>query len=300
MRRCKSGLTEITPFICISAILSQYLVIFTSWALLGTWLQPDGCWITGILPMSALRAYQLTWAGISDDCDILVYWYGRKYFMTQENPPICPPVLCLLGFPGGSDGKEYTCNAGHLGSIPGLGRSPGGGHGNPLQYSCLENTHGQKSQQATVHRVTKSWTQLSDFTFTFHFHALEKEMATHPSILAWRIPGMGEPGGLPSMGLHRVGHDWSDLAAAAAERLSTHIPLLIITLINRPGLKLWSLEAVFAAPYRMWFQAFPLVVLNWFAQVSQYPSQNTRTKQQRQERYFPILLLNEVPLPAIF
>ena len=57
---------------------------------------------------------------------------------------------------------------------------------------------------------------MSDFTFTFHFHALEKEMATHSSVLAWRIPGTGEPGGLPSMGLHRVGHDWSDLAAAAA------------------------------------------------------------------------------------
>ena len=55
--------------------------------------------------------------------------------------------------------------------------------------------------------VAKSWTGLSDFTFTFHFHALEKEMATHSSVLAWRIPGTGEPGGLPSMGLHRVGHD---------------------------------------------------------------------------------------------
>ena len=61
-----------------------------------------------------------------------------------------------------------------------------------------------------------SQTQLSDFTFTFHFHALEKERATHSSVLAWRIPGTGEPGGLPSMGLHRVGHDWSGLAAAAA------------------------------------------------------------------------------------
>ena len=57
---------------------------------------------------------------------------------------------------------------------------------------------------------------LSDFTFTFHFHALEKEMANHPSVLAWRVPGTGEPGGLPSTGSHRVGHDWSDLAAAAA------------------------------------------------------------------------------------
>ena len=61
-----------------------------------------------------------------------------------------------------------------------------------------------------------SCTWVSNFTFTFHFHALEKEMATHSSVLAWRIPGTGEPGGLPSMGLHRVGHDWSDLAAAAA------------------------------------------------------------------------------------
>ena len=67
---------------------------------------------------------------------------------------------------------------------------------------------------ATVHGVAKSQTRLSDFTLTFHFHALEKEMATHCSVLAWRIPGMGEPGGLPSMGSHRVGHDWSDLAAA--------------------------------------------------------------------------------------
>ena len=67
---------------------------------------------------------------------------------------------------------------------------------------------------AAVHAVTKSRTRLSTFTFTFHFQALEKEMATHSSVLAWRIPGMGEPGGLPSMGSHRVRHDWSDLAAA--------------------------------------------------------------------------------------
>ena len=69
---------------------------------------------------------------------------------------------------------------------------------------------------AAVHGVAKSRTRLSDFTVTFHFHALEKEMATHSSVLAWRIPGIGEPGGLLSLGLHRVGHDWSDLAAEAA------------------------------------------------------------------------------------
>ena len=69
---------------------------------------------------------------------------------------------------------------------------------------------------AAVHGVAKTQTQLSDFTFTFHLHALEKEIATHSSVLAWRIPGTGEPGGLPSAGSHRVGHYWSDLAAAAA------------------------------------------------------------------------------------
>ena len=77
-------------------------------------------------------------------------------------------------------------------------------------------SHGQRSLWASVRGVAKSWTRLCDFTFTFQFHALEKEMATHSSVLAWRIPGMGEPVGLPSMGLHRVGHDWSDLAAVAA------------------------------------------------------------------------------------
>ena len=69
---------------------------------------------------------------------------------------------------------------------------------------------------AAVHGVAEGRTRLSDFTLTFHFHALEKEMATHSSVLAWRIPGTGELGGLPSMGLHRVGHDWSDLAATSS------------------------------------------------------------------------------------
>ena len=73
-------------------------------------------------------------------------------------------------------------------------------------------SHGQGSMVGCSPWVTKSLTWLSDCTFTFHFHALEKAMATHSSVLAWRVPGTGEPGGLPSMGLHRVGHDWSDLA----------------------------------------------------------------------------------------
>ena len=90
------------------------------------------------------------------------------------------------------------------------------GNGTPLQYSCLENPMDREAWWAAVHGVTKSRTRLSDVTFTFHFHELEKEMATHSSVLAWRIPGTGEPGGLPSMGSHRFRHDWSDLAAAAA------------------------------------------------------------------------------------
>ena len=81
------------------------------------------------------------------------------------------------------------------------------GNGIPLQYSCLENPMDGGAWWAAVHGIVKSQTRLSDVTFTFHFHALEKEMATHSSVLAWRIPGTGEPGGLPSMGSHRVGHN---------------------------------------------------------------------------------------------
>ena len=142
--------------------------------------------------------------------------------------------------------KNLPVNAGDVGLIPGLGRSPGERNGNPLQYSCPGKSHGQRSLAdyspwghkrvghdletkqgngtplqysclenpmdrgawwATVHEVAKSWTRLSDFTFTFHFRALEKERATHSSVRAWRIPGTGEPGGLPSVGSHRVGHD---------------------------------------------------------------------------------------------
>ena len=89
-------------------------------------------------------------------------------------------------------------------------------NGSPLQYHCLENLMDGGAWWAAVHGVAKSRTRLSEFTFTFPFQALEKEMATHSSVLAWRIPGTGKPGGLLSMGSHRVGQDWSDLAAAVA------------------------------------------------------------------------------------
>ena len=211
-------------------------------------------------------------------------WKWRKQCAKSQIVRVCPKVgsdghgqvllKAKVIYPGGSDDKEFTCNAGELGSIPGLGRSPGEGNGNPSQYSCLENPCGQRGLAgyspmglqrvghdwattkhylyqckvlrikmshveneegngtplqysclenpmdggawwAAVHGFTKSRTRLRDFTFTFHFHALEKEIATHSSVLAWRIPGTGEPVGLPSMGSHRVEHDWSDLAAAA-------------------------------------------------------------------------------------
>ena len=83
----------------------------------------------------------------------------------------------------------------------------GEGNGNPLQYYCLENPMDGGAWWAAVHGVARSQAQLSDFTLFFHFPALEKEMATHSSVLAWRIPGTGEPGGLLSMGSHRVGHN---------------------------------------------------------------------------------------------
>ena len=86
-------------------------------------------------------------------------------------------------------------------------RADGEGNGTPLQYFCLENPMDRGVWWAAVHGVAKNRTRLSDFPFTFHFHALEKEMATHSSVLVWRIPGTGKPGGLLSMGWHRVRYD---------------------------------------------------------------------------------------------
>ena len=129
----------------------------------------------------------------------------------------------------------------------------GEGTGDPLQYSFLENPMDGGAWWAAVHGVAKSWTRLCDFTFTFHFHALEKEMATHSSVLAWRIPGTGEPGGLPSMGLHRVGHDWFDLTAAADFTI-----LLVHTTLVREHIlyvsALWNYTDLF-----LW----PIITLPW-------------------------------------
>ena len=103
----------------------------------------------------------------------------------------------------------------------------GEGNGTPLQYFGLQNLMDGGAWWVAVHgvaRVGHDWvTSLS--LFTFHFHALEKEMATHSSVLAWRIPGTGKPGGLPSLGSHRVGHDWSDLTAAD-KGMANHFSIL--------------------------------------------------------------------------
>ena len=108
-----------------------------------------------------------------------------------------------------------------LTELPKTTQLVGEGNGTPLQYSCLENPMDGGAWYAAVHGVAKSRTRLSDLTFTFYFHVLEEEMTTHSSVLAWRIPGTAGPGGLPSMGSHRVGHDWNDLAAAAATQLAS-------------------------------------------------------------------------------
>ena len=102
--------------------------------------------------------------------------------------------------------------------------------------ACLGNPMDGGAWWAAVHGIVKSRKRLSDFTFTFHFHAFEKETATHSSVLAWRIPGKGEPGGLPSMGLHRVGHNWSNLAVAAAvaQRVK-HLPAMQETQVQSLG-----------------------------------------------------------------
>ena len=109
----------------------------------------------------------------------------------------------------------------------------GEGNGTPLQYSCLENPMDRGAWWAVVHGVAKSQTWLSDFPFTFHFHALEKEMATHSSVFAWRIPGTGEPGGLPSVGSHRVRHYCSTLYLYFKNKFSqSYLPAKTLKLEN--------------------------------------------------------------------
>ena len=108
------------------------------------------------------------------------------------------------------------------------------GNGTPPQYSCLENPMDRGTWWAAVHGVTKSWIRLSDFTFTFHFHALEKEMATHSSVLACRIPGTGEPGGLLSMGSHRSQTRLKRLSSSSSWWSKKEPSYASITALNHP------------------------------------------------------------------
>ena len=136
----------------------------------------------------------------------------RSPLWITKDTPITQEIPRLLGtLPGTEDKDQIYFLLYHIN-----GEDPG----TPLQYSCLETPMDGGAWKAAVHGVAEGRTRLNDFTLTFHFHALEKEMATHSSVLAWRIPGTGEPDGLPSMGSHRVRHDWSDLAATAAAYLN--------------------------------------------------------------------------------
>ena len=130
-------------------------------------------------------------------------WASLVAQLVKNSPAVFDPWIGKI--PGRR--KRLPTSVFWPGEFHGLSQRIGNeGNGTPFQYSCLANPMDGGAWWAAAHRVATSRTRLSDFTFTFHFHALEKEMATH-SVLAWRIPGMGEPGGLLSMGLHRVGHD---------------------------------------------------------------------------------------------
>jgi len=118
----------------------------------------------------------------------------------------------------------------------------------PILVLLPGNSHGWRSLVGSSPGVSKSQTRLRDFTFTFHFHALEKEMATHSSVLAWRIPGTGEPGGLPSMGSHGVGHDWSDLAAAAAAYIHIYTYMYVYIWTYMDMYALFAADQIIVSP----------------------------------------------------
>ena len=170
-----------------------------------------------------LRSYQ--WPG---DC------FSRPEFFKLH---------CALESPGGIVKHKPTLTSWFCKSRVDLQRR----QWQPTPVLLSGKSHGWQSLVGCSPWGTKSWTRLSDFTLTFHFHALEKEMATHSSVLAWRIPGTGEPGGLPSMGSHRVRQDWSDLAAAAAAAG------LFIRLIKVESFEIWEI-CVLKAPQVLWWE----------------------------------------------
>ena len=142
----------------------------------------------------------------------------------------------------------------------------GEGNGTPLQYSCLENPMDGGAWKAAVHGVAKSQTRLSNFTFTFHFHALEKAMAPHLSTLAWKIPWMEEPGRLQSMGSLRVGHDWATSLSLSCIGEGNGNPLHCSCLENpRDGGAWWAAvyEVTQSRTRLKWLSSSSIVFLNW-------------------------------------
>ena len=183
------------------------------------------------------------------------FLYGFATQPTENNQftplPLFKGCLTRVYFQCWDTARKYVgCQTGNWALL---------GNGTPLQYSCLENPMDRGAWSAAIHEVSKSWTQLSNFTFTFHFHALEKEMATRSSVLAWRIPGAAEPGGLLSMGSHRVGHDWSDLAATAGSLLS-FCESRYVSFWNPPRETLWLFEKTL---WVLLLSSLPSVLVTW-------------------------------------
>ena len=170
-------------------------------------------------------------------------------------------LLMFSYFPGGSDGKESACNAGDPCLIPGLGISPGRGapHSSTLAWKIPWTEEPQRLQSMGSRRVGH-W--LSDFTFTFHFHALEKEMASHSSVLAWRIPGTAEPGGLPSVCGVAQSRTWlKRLSSSSSSSVTNTFLYLGPVFLQWPHLSSFSL-----VPYD-WLYLFPsLFFLSHFLQ----------------------------------
>ena len=214
-------------------------------------------------PSACLRAsVWVPWVIQQIPIDYLLYkWYCKSLCHSLHTfplplpllppcPLVCSVCLCLHCCPENkfisaiSSDSIYMCQYTIF---------IGEGTGTPLQYSCLENPMDGGGWWAAVHGVSKSQTWLSDFTLTFHLHALEKEMATHSSVLAWRIPGTGEPGGLPSMGSHRVGHYWSDLAV-------TLYFCFWLTSLCIMGYSFIHLKRTESNAYFLWLSSVPLYI----------------------------------------
>ena len=203
-------MTLLTPFLCILSSNWMWMLEYKERWVLGNW-----CFWTVVLgktleiPFNARRSNQSILKEISPGCSLegLMQKLKLQYFGHLMRRVDSVEKTLMLGGIGGRKrrGQQRMWWLDGITDLMDVSLS-----------ELWELVMDREAWCAANHGVTKSWTWLSDFTFTFHFHALEKEMATHASVLAWRIPGIGEPGGLPSMGTHRVGYDWSDLAAAAA------------------------------------------------------------------------------------